>query len=80
MNSGIENETGTAATRTSFPTVTILTIVFVVLKLTKSIDWSWLWVLSPLWIFGGVIILVFIGLFIGFLSFYRKERRERQKI
>jgi len=28
----------------------ILTIVFVVLKLTHNIDWSWLWVLSPLWI------------------------------
>lgn len=29
---------------------TILTIIFVVLKLCKYIDWSWLWVLSPLWI------------------------------
>lgn len=27
-----------------------LTIVFVVLKLTGVISWSWLWVLSPLWI------------------------------
>lgn len=28
----------------------LLTIVFVVLKLTNVIDWSWWWVLSPLWI------------------------------
>lgn len=28
----------------------ILTIVFVVLKLCGVIDWSWWWVLSPLWI------------------------------
>lgn len=28
----------------------LLTLVFIVLKLTKVIDWSWLWVLSPLWI------------------------------
>ncbi len=28
----------------------ILTIVFIVLKLTKQINWSWLWVLSPIWI------------------------------
>lgn len=28
----------------------LLTIVFIVLKLTKVINWSWLWVLSPLWI------------------------------
>ena len=28
----------------------LLGIAFVVLKLTKVIDWSWLWVLSPFWI------------------------------
>lgn len=28
----------------------LLTIAFVVLKLTHYIDWSWWWVLSPVWI------------------------------
>ena len=28
----------------------LLAIVFIVLKLTKVIAWSWFWVLSPLWI------------------------------
>jgi hypothetical protein len=28
----------------------LLTIVFIVLKLTHNIDWSWWWVLSPIWI------------------------------
>ena len=28
----------------------LLTIVFVTLKLTGVIAWSWVWVLSPLWI------------------------------
>ena len=36
----------------------LLTIVFVVLKLTKYIDWSWWWVLAPLWI---PVALVFAG-------------------
>lgn len=36
---------------------TILTIIFIVLKLCKVINWSWLWVLSPLWI-GTLIILI----------------------
>lgn len=27
-----------------------LTIVFIVLKLVGVIAWSWVWVLSPLWI------------------------------
>ena len=36
---------------------TILFIIFVVLKLTGNIDWSWWWVSSPLWI-SWVFILV----------------------
>lgn len=28
----------------------LLTIVFITLKLCGVIQWSWLWVLSPLWI------------------------------
>lgn len=28
----------------------VLTTIFVVLKLVGVIDWSWIWVLSPLWI------------------------------
>ena len=37
----------------------ILFIVFLVLKLTGTINWSWWWVTSPLWItlaLGGIII------------------------
>ncbi len=40
----------------------ILTIVFIVLKLTKYIDWSWWWVLSPMLI-PIVICLLFIVVF-----------------
>jgi hypothetical protein len=39
----------------------VLTVVFVVLKLTGNIDWSWWWVLSPLWI-GFVLIFVLVVL------------------
>jgi len=30
--------------------IDLLTLAFIVLKLTGFIDWSWLWVLSPIWI------------------------------
>ena len=30
--------------------VGLLTIVFITLKLIGIINWSWLWVLSPIWI------------------------------
>ena len=29
---------------------TALGLIFVTLKLTDNIDWSWFWVLSPFWI------------------------------
>lgn len=51
---------------------TLLTIVFIVLKLTNVISWSWFWVLSPM-IFsfiGGIVFVIVIALilFIALLS------------
>lgn len=50
----------------------MLTILFIGLKLTGHIDWSWWWVVSPLWIpfavvFGGaaaffLLALLYMGL------------------
>ena len=42
----------------------LLTILFIAFKLTNIIDWSWWWVLCPIWIdafitFAIVFILVF---------------------
>ena len=37
----------------------LLTIVFIVLKLTHFIEWSWWWVLAPAWI-PLVICIVFL--------------------
>ena len=49
----------TVSVGTSF--VGLLTIIFIVLKLTKVITWSWWWVLSPIWItWGLVIVMLFI--------------------
>lgn len=39
-----------------------LAIVFIVLKLTNVIDWSWIWVLAPIWIYAGLFILVMAAL------------------
>lgn len=38
----------------------VLLVVFIVLKLTHVIGWSWWWVLSPLWIGAGLVAL-FLG-------------------
>lgn len=39
----------------------VLTVIFVVLKLIGTIDWSWWWVLSPLWIDFCIVMLVSLG-------------------
>lgn len=42
---------------------TVLFLIFLVLKLTNTIDWSWWWVTSPLWIpVASVMVLVIIAL------------------
>lgn len=51
---------------------TLLTVLFVGLKLAHVIAWSWLWVLSPLWIPAAIvlailIVILVIGLVIGLI-------------
>lgn len=36
----------------------LLTIVFIVLKLLGKISWSWIWVLSPLWIPTAILLII----------------------
>ena len=42
----------------------LLTIVFIILKLLGKIDWSWWWVLSPLWISFLLVMVFFVILLI----------------
>ena len=42
----------------------LLAIVFIVLKLCKIINWSWIWVLSPIWISWLIFIIIAIGMII----------------
>jgi hypothetical protein len=43
----------------------ILTLIFITLKLTGLITWSWWWVLSPIWISLLLFILISIILFVA---------------
>lgn len=40
--------------------LSLLFLVFLVLKLTNVIDWSWWWVTAPLWIPLACVVAVFI--------------------
>jgi len=54
----------------------VLFIVFLVLKLIGTIDWSWWWVTSPLWIpFAvAVVILGVVGLIGSIVEFIRYNK------
>ena len=47
-----------------FPLLGILGLIFITLKLTGYITWSWLWVLSPFWIPFAILAVIFLIVFI----------------
>jgi membrane protein YdbS with pleckstrin-like domain len=55
---------------------TILLVVFVVLKLTNNIDWSWWWVLSPIWI--PIAFIAVIAVSIGVLMILFGDRNTHE--
>jgi hypothetical protein len=65
----------------------VLFVVFLVLKLTGNIDWSWWWVTSPLWIpvvfllcilFGAIMVIMLLLIF-GFNFDDLKKRIDSYK-
>lgn len=55
----------------------LLTIAFIVLKITGLISWSWWWVFSPIWItLAGVTLAILIIACIAILSGKKKPRRQ----
>ena len=55
--------------------VGMLTILFIGLKLTGYITWSWLWVLSPLWISFSIVMGVILLMLIFYLVVYLIDSR-----
>lgn len=55
----------------------LLCITFIVLKLTHTIDWSWWWVLSPMWIPLSLVILGF-GIYLLYLVFYKWPNEKKR--
>lgn len=58
------NNTNSSSSSSGIGFVGLLTIVFITLKLTGYIAWSWWWVLSPIWI-SWLVVLLFMVIFIG---------------
>jgi len=52
----------------------VLTLIFIILKLTGSIAWSWWWVLCPLWAPLALFLAVF-----PIFSIYRSRLLKKQE-
>jgi hypothetical protein len=52
-----------------------LFLVFLVLKLTHYIDWSWWWVTAPLWIAFALTVLMLVVFGAGAALFVRASNR-----
>ena len=49
----------------------LLTIIFITLKLTNYIAWSWWWVLAPLWIPTALVLpIVILAVILGWDRFF----------
>lgn len=61
------SDTRTVVVHKTFSFSSLLAVLFIGLKLTHNIDWSWVWVLSPLWLGWGLVfsILALFFLFLG---------------
>lgn len=53
----------------------VLLVVFVVLKLVGSINWSWFWVFCPIWIniIAGLVLLLYYSI----ANYVPKEKKHR---
>lgn len=67
----------TSHVQVTFPIFGILGVLFVALKLTDQIDWSWWWVLSPFWlptaVFVGVTFV--IATLLSIFSIFTRGRK-----
>ena len=58
----------------------LLAVAFIVLKLTGVINWSWLWVLAPIWIPTAITLAIIVTVLIVVLvkeTLRALERRRR---
>ena len=58
--------------------VSLIQVAFIVLKLCKVINWSWWWVLAPIWI-DIALVLVCLGIKLLIVRHEEKEWRELMK-
>jgi Flp pilus assembly protein TadB len=73
----MSNEKSSSSSSSGIGFVGLLTIAFIVLKLCNVIDWSWWWVVSPIWI--SIALFVVIGIPLIILLMYLTDKKEKKR-
>lgn len=77
MESPVKNNLGTSV-NIGPGFLGLLGLMFIGLKLTGHIDWSWWWVLSPIWIpfvfVGAIASIVLVGAMFGVATIKKKVK------
>lgn len=73
----MSNTTASASASGGIGFTGLLTIAFIVLKLCGVITWSWIWVLSPIWIGFALLIfaIIVIGIVVLIASMFAKSKK-----
>lgn len=77
------NRVSSSSRSTGIGFIGLLTIVFITLKLLDKINWSWLWVLSPIWIsilfwIAFALFVLVVSLIYVLVSDFTRNRRRRK--
>lgn len=76
-NSNSNNSNSNKSTAGGVTFCGLLTIAFIVLKLTGIITWSWVWVLAPLWIPAIIVITTIITFIVLIIRFNGEVNNDR---
>ena len=70
----MSNNSNNSTASTGIGFTGLLTLLFIALKLLNVIDWSWWWVLAPLW--GGAVFAIVV-LSLAFAVVIIKDKRKK---
>jgi uncharacterized membrane protein len=62
----------------AIPFISLLTLIFVALKLTGVFTASWWWVFSPLWITASAVVAIIVGVIIVILALELRDQFKKE--
>lgn len=59
--------------------LTLILLIFIILKLTHIVSWSWWWVISPIWLpFIIIFVPATLKLIVGLIKIFIEENKNER--